>query len=178
MEAYIDDLIVKIAAAQEDDGYIYTARTIDPDHPHEWSGPERWSGLKMGHELYNLGHMYEGAVAYFRATGKRAFLDIAIKSADLICDMFGPDALRNVPGHQEVELGLVKLYNVTGNEKYLELARFFLDERGHANNRELHQALGNIGYMQDHMPVIDQREAVGHSGWRLICTRLWQMWLR
>ncbi len=163
LEAYIDDVIEKIAAAQEPDGYIYTARTIDPDHPHKMSGPERWSRTDMSHELYNLGHMYEGAVAYFQATGKRAFLDVAIKSADLITTVFGPDALRNVPGHQEVELGLVKLYGVTGDAKYLNLAKFFLDERGHANGRELQQALGNIGYMQDHMPVVEQREAVGHS---------------
>ncbi len=163
LEAYIDAIIVKIAAAQEDDGYIYTARTIDPDHPHKMSGPERWSRVDMSHELYNLGHMYEGAVAYFQATGKRAFLDVSIKSADLITEVFGPAALRDVPGHQEVELGLVKLYGVTGNEKYLELARFFLDERGHANGRELQKALGNVGYMQDHIPVIEQREAVGHA---------------
>lgn len=163
LEAYIDGIIEKIAAAQEADGYLYTARTIDPDHPHEWSGMERWSSLKMSHELYNLGHMYEGAVAYFQATGKRAFLDVSIKSADLICDVFGPDALRQVPGHQEVELGLVKLYGVTGNEKYLALAKFFLDERGHANGRDLMEAVGNPAYMQDHLPVIEQREAAGHS---------------
>jgi DUF1680 family protein len=89
-------------------------------------------------------------------------LDVAIKSA-ILTEVFGPDALRQVPGHQEVELGLVKLYSVTGNEKYLKLAKFFLDERGHANGRELQKAFGNIGYMQDHMPVIEQREAVGHS---------------
>lgn len=163
LEAYIDGIIDKIAAAQEDDGYLYTARTIDPDHPHEWSGPERWSNLYMSHELYNLGHMYEGAVAYYQATGKRALLDVSIKSADLIAKDFGPDALRDVPGHQEVELGLVKLYQVTGEKKYLDLAKFFLDERGHANRRELQQAHGNPGYMQDHIPVIEQREAVGHS---------------
>ena len=127
------------------------------------SGPERWSREDTSHELYNLGHMYEGAVAYFQATGKRAFLDVAIKSADLITRVFGPEALREVPGHQEVELGLVKLYGVTGNEKYLHLAKFFLDERGHANGRTLQKALGNVGYMQDHMPVIEQREAVGHA---------------
>jgi DUF1680 family protein len=127
------------------------------------SGAERWSRLETSHELYNLGHMYEGAVAYYQATGKRAFLDIAIKSADLITQVFGPQALRNVPGHQEVELGLVKLYAVTGEKRYLDLAKFFLDERGHANGRELQQALGNVGYMQDHMPVIEQREVVGHS---------------
>lgn len=163
LEATIDAIVEEIAAAQEDDGYIYTARTIDPDHPHTMSGPERWSRLETSHELYNLGHMYEAAVAYFQATGKRAFLDVSIKSADLIAQVFGPDGLRNVPGHQEVELGLVKLYGVTGNENYLQLARFFLDERGHAHGRELQQALGNVGYMQDHCPVTEQREAVGHA---------------
>ncbi len=117
----------------------------------------------MSHELYNLGHMFEAAVAYYQATGKRAFLEICIRSADLIVEVFGPDAMREVPGHQEIELGLVKLYLATGNEKYLSLAKFFLDERGHANKRALQQAFGNPGYMQDHLPVIEQDEAVGHS---------------
>ncbi len=163
LEAYIDGIITRIAAAQEPDGYLYTARTIDPEHPHETAGPERWSSLTMSHELYNLGHMYEGAVAYYQATGKRAFLDIALRSADLLTQVFGPDGLRDVPGHQEVELGLIRLYHVTGEEKYLNLAKFFLDERGHAHGRELMHAFDNPGYMQDHLPVIDQREAVGHS---------------
>lgn len=163
LEAYIDDIIAKIGNAQEADGYLYTPRTIDPDNPHEHAGPERWSNLYMSHELYNLGHMYESATAYYRATGKRAFLDICIRSADLIDTVFGVDALRNVPGHQEVELGLVKLFRVTGEEKYLDLAKFFLDERGHANGRKLQTSADNAGYMQDHLPVIDQREAVGHS---------------
>ncbi len=163
LEAYIDDIITKIGGAQEADGYLYTPRTIDPANPHHHAGPERWSNLYMSHELYNLGHMYESATAYYRATGKRAFLDICLKSADLICDVFGEDALRNVPGHQEVELGLIKLYRVTGEQKYLDLAKFFLDERGHANGRELQSAAEDVGYMQDHIPVIEQREAVGHS---------------
>ncbi|MFC1960903.1 glycoside hydrolase family 127 protein [Chloroflexota bacterium] len=163
LESYIDVVIEKIAAAQEEDGYIYTTRTIDPAHPHEMSGPERWSHLTMSHELYNVGHMYEAAVAYFQATGKRAFLDVAIRSADLIDKVFGPDALRDVPGHQEIEIGLVKLYRVTGDEKYLNLARFFLDERGQANARQVQDAFGNAGYMQDHIPVTEQHEAVGHA---------------
>jgi DUF1680 family protein len=163
LEAYIDDIIEKIAGAQEPDGYLYTARTIDPAHPHPTAGPARWSELFMSHELYNLGHMFEAAVAYYQATGKRAFLEICIRSADLIVEVFGPDAMREVPGHQEIELGLVKLYLATGNEKYLSLAKFFLDERGHANKRALQQAFGNPGYMQDHLPVIEQDEAVGHS---------------
>ncbi len=107
--------------------------------------------------------MYEGAVAHYQATGKRSFLDIAIKNADMLVATFGPDRLRRVPGHQEVELGLVKLYRATGNEKYLQLAKFFLDERGHANDRELMSVLDEPGYMQDHQPVLEQTEAVGHA---------------
>jgi DUF1680 family protein len=163
LEAYCDTVIDKIAAAQEDDGYIYTARTIDPANPHKMAGAERWSNLFMSHELYNVGHMYEAAAAYYRATGKRVFLDVALRNADLIIKTFGENALRDVPGHQEIEMGLVKLYRVTGDEKYLKQAKFFLDERGHANGRALQQAFGNVGYMQDHLPVIEQREAVGHS---------------
>ncbi|MGJ3237586.1 MAG: glycoside hydrolase family 127 protein [Anaerolineae bacterium] len=163
LEMYIDSLIDKIGEAQEPDGYLYTPRTIDPANPHEHAGPERWSNLYMSHELYNLGHMYESATAYYRATGKRAFLDICIRSADLIASVFGVDALRNVPGHQEVELGLVKMYRVTSDQKYLNLAKFFLDERGHAKGRKLQSSADNVGYMQDHLPVIDQREAVGHA---------------
>ncbi|GAB4525529.1 MAG: glycoside hydrolase family 127 protein [Anaerolineae bacterium] len=163
LEAYIDKVITIIGEAQEADGYLYTPRTIDPAHPHEHAGPERWSNLYMSHELYNLGHMFEAATAYYRATGKRTFLEICLRSADLICSVFGVNAKRDVPGHQEVELGLVKLYRVTGEQKYLDLAKFFLDERGHANGRTLQQAADNIGYMQDHLPVIEQREAVGHS---------------
>ena len=163
LDAYIDTLIAKIAAAQEFDGYLYTPRTIDPDHVPPHAGTERWSSLTMSHELYNSGHMFEAATAHFQATGKRNFLDIALKNADLLVATFGPDGLRRVPGHQEVELGLVKLYRATGEAKYLELAKFFLDERGHANGRELMSAFGIPGYMQDHLPVIEQREAVGHA---------------
>lgn len=163
LESYVDSVIAKIVVAQEADGYIYTARTIDPANPHPMAGSERWSNLFMSHELYNVGHMYEAAVAYFLATGKRAFLDVAIRSADLICQTFGHNARHDVPGHQEIEMGLVKLYRVTGDEKYLQQARFFLDERGHSEHRALQTAFGNDGYMQDHMPVVDQREAVGHS---------------
>lgn len=163
LEAYVDTIIEKIAGAQEADGYLYTARTIDPANPPEMSGPERWSYLAMSHELYNVGHMYEAAVAYFLATGKRVLLDVAIKNADLIDDVFGASGLRDVPGHQEIELGLVKLYRVTGQEKYLRLAKIFLDERGHAERRQLQAAFSNPGYMQDHLPVTEQHEAVGHA---------------
>lgn len=163
LEAHIDRWVEKIAAAQEADGYLYTPRTVDPGSPHKTSGPERWSSLFFSHELYNAGHMLEAAVAHFQATGKRTFLEIAIKNADLLTRVFGPAGLHDVPGHQEIELGLVKLYGVTGDEKYLKLARFFLDERGHPHGRALQTAFGIETYMQDHAPVIEQREAVGHA---------------
>ena len=158
MEAYVDALIAKFAAAQEVDGYLYTARTIDPANAPEACGPERWSNLGVNHELYNVGHMYEAAVAWYEATGKRDFLEVALKNADLIDSVFGEGKLRDVPGHQQIELGLTRLYRSTGDAKYLRLAKFFLDERGSSNDRELYGP-----YCQDHLPAIQQREAVGHA---------------
>ena len=158
LEAYLDDLISMFAAAQEADGYLYTARTIDPAKAPEPCGPERWSNLAVNHELYNVGHMYEAAVAYFEATGKRAFLDVALKNADLIDSVFGAEKLRDVPGHQEIEIGLVALYRATGEHRYLRLAKFFLDERGQANGREVYGT-----NCQDHLPATEQREALGHA---------------
>jgi uncharacterized protein len=158
LESYLDALIAKIAAAQESDGYLYTPRTIDPENVPANSGTERWSNLAVSHELYNVGHMYEAAVAFFQATGKRSLLAVAIKSADLIASLFGEGGIRDVPGHQEIEMGLAKLYRATGDEKYLNLAKFFLDERGVSHGRLL-----SGEYTQDHMPVVEQREAVGHS---------------
>ncbi|MBI3959405.1 MAG: glycoside hydrolase family 127 protein [Chloroflexi bacterium] len=164
LDSYLDDLIVKFAGAQEEDGYLYTARTIDPGAVRaDREGLTRWSNLRVNHELYNVGHLYEAAVAHFQATGKRTLLDVALKNADLIDSVFGPDKRRDVPGHQEIEIGLAKLYRVTGDERYLRLAKFFLDERGHANGRELYTNFGNPGYMQDHLPVVEQSEAVGHA---------------
>ncbi len=163
LENYLDDLIFKIAAAQEDDGYLYTTRTIDPENPARNAGKERWSYLNHSHELYNVGHMYEAAVAYYQATGKRNLLDVAIKSADLIDKEFGPGKRHNPPGHQEIEIGLVKLYRVTGDERYLKLAKFFLDERGHEHGRELYTEYFDARYTQDHKPVVEQDEAVGHA---------------
>lgn len=159
LEARIDGIIAKIASAQEKDGYLYTARTIDPAKPPvDWVGKERWSNLYLSHELYNLGHLYEAAVAYNRATGKKNLLDVALKSANLIDGVFGPGKKHGTSGHQEVEIGLVKLYRLTGKKKYLNLAKFFLDERGNAKDRKL---FGE--YSQDHKPVVDQAEAVGHA---------------
>jgi hypothetical protein len=160
LDKYLDELIAKIGAAQEEDGYLYTARTIFPELPIvRWvDTKERWTNMYLGHELYNAGHMYEAAVAHYQATGKRTFLDIALKNADLIDSVFGPDKKIGVPGHQEIEIGLVKLYRVTGEKKYLDLAKFFLDERGHAHDRELYGE-----YSQDHLPVIEQTEPVGHA---------------
>lgn len=163
LEEYLDGLIAKIAAAQEDDGYLYTTRTIDPDNPARSAGDKRWSYLISSHELYNVGHMYEAAVAYYQATGKRSLLDVAIRNADLIDSVFGPGKKHDPPGHQEIEIGLVKLYKITGNGKYLSLAKFFLDQRGRYIGREPYIAYDNAEYTQDHKPVIEQDEAVGHA---------------
>lgn len=158
LDTYVDGVIAKIARAQEPDGYLYTARTIAPDNPMEMAGKTRWSNLQWSHELYNLGHLYEAAVAHVEATGKRTLLDVALKSADLVCRTFHTAGLRDVPGHQEIEIGLVKLFRTTGNRKYLDQAFFFLDQRGrHATRKSYGE------YAQDHAPVADQTEAVGHS---------------
>ena len=160
LDKFLDDLIAKIAAAQEPDGYLYTARTIDPQCRVDFFGPKRWSNLAVSHELYNVGHLYEAAVAHAQATGKRTLLNVAVKNADLICRTFGPGAeqLREPPGHQEIELGLVKLYRATGQRKYLQQAQFFLDTRGRAEGHKLYGP-----GQQDHQPVVEQRAAVGHA---------------
>ncbi|MFQ6109145.1 MAG: glycoside hydrolase family 127 protein [Candidatus Aminicenantales bacterium] len=169
LETYMDELVEKIAAAQEDDGYLYTARSIDPRNSPPGAGKERFSNLGSSHELYNVGHMYEAAVAYYLATGKRRFLDIAIKNADFIASVFGPDKRRGFPGHQEIEIGLVKLYRVTGEEKYLNLAKFFLDERGRTEHKKMFSETSAFSiynqdwYLQAHRPVTEQEEAVGHA---------------
>ena len=160
LEKKMDEWIAKVGAAQEPDGYLYTARTIDPANPPRMSGPERWVNLQDSHELYNVGHMYEAAVAHYQATGKKTFLNIALKNADFIARTFGPaeGQLKLVPGHEEIEIGLVKLYRATGKRKYLDLAKFFIDERGNAGGHKLYGT-----YAQDHKPVVEQDEAVGHS---------------
>ncbi|MCR4860646.1 MAG: glycoside hydrolase family 127 protein [Bacteroidales bacterium] len=158
LEAYIDSVLVLVAAAQEPDGYLNTARQMNPWHPHAWMGAERWSQVEeLSHEFYNLGHMVEGAVAHYQATGKRNFLDIAIRYADCVCAAIG-DAegqVARVPGHQIAEMALAKLSLVTGEKKYLDQARYFLDKRGRTAHRN--------PYNQSHKPVLEQDEAVGHA---------------
>ncbi len=158
LDAYLDALIVKMAAAQEPDGYLYTARTLG--FTNGMTGPARWSNEGSSHELYNVGHLYEAAAAHFEVTGKRTLLDVALKSADLIDKTFGPraDQLKVVPGHEEIEIGLCKLYRVTGERRYLDLAKFFIDMRGRKELRKLYGA-----YNQDHIPATEQTEAVGHA---------------
>jgi len=130
-EKYVDDLIALIASAQEPDGYLYCTRTINPESPHPWAGKERWVlEQDNSHELYNLGHMYEAAAAHYQATGKRTFLDIATKSADLLVETFLKPGRKIWPGHQVIEIGLGKLYRITGKKEYLELSKLFLDSRG------------------------------------------------
>ncbi|MFH1198344.1 MAG: beta-L-arabinofuranosidase domain-containing protein [bacterium] len=158
LDLYLDSLITIIGAAQENDGYLYTTRTIDPTNPHEWSGMNRWEkDEELSHELYNAGHLYEAAAAHFMATGKKSLLNIALKNAELIDKVFGWGKLEIVPGHQVIEMGLVKLYRITGEEKYLKLAQFFLDKRGSGNNVQFGE------YAQMHKPVIEQDSAVGHA---------------
>lgn len=159
LDAYIDGLIAKIAAAQEPDGYLYTTRTLAPEAPHAWAGKERWLlETDLSHELYNLGHLYEAAVAHYRATGKRSLLDVAIKTADLLDATFGPDKRTIWPGHQIVEMGLVKLYRITGDVRYFKLAKFMLDARGPG---ELPKA--GSEYNQSMARVVDQTTAMGHA---------------
>jgi uncharacterized protein len=158
LDAYLDTLIYKIGKAQEPDGYLYTNRTIAEKHGgrglHVWASKNRWEmDSVLSHELYNLGHLYEAAVAHYQATGKRTMLDIALKSADLVNKDFGYDKVKVYPGHQVIEMGLVKLYRITGEKKYLDLAKFFLDIRGPKGQ----------AYNQANLKPVDQTEAVGHS---------------
>ena len=158
LEAYIDSVLDIIAGAQEPDGYLYTSRTMNPKHPHEWAGSKRWEVEEiLSHELYNLGHMLEGAIAHYQATGSRKFLDIAIKYADCVCREVGPNEGQAcvVPGHQIAEMALCKLYVLTGEKKYLDEAKYMLDYRGKTERKDL--------YSQSHIPVVEQKEAVGHA---------------
>ncbi|GAA4780467.1 glycoside hydrolase family 127 protein [Olivibacter ginsenosidimutans] len=156
LEKQMDSLIYFIGKAQEPDGYLYTARTAaEPGKMHSWVGEKRWEkDPDLSHELYNAGHLYEAAVAHYQATGKRTLLDIAIKNADLLVKDFLIGGLRYEPGHQIVEMGLAKMYRVTGKKEYLDLAKYFLDLKGNGVRGE---------YAQSHKPVVEQDEAVGHA---------------
>ncbi|WP_276371384.1 glycoside hydrolase family 127 protein [Chryseolinea sp. H1M3-3] len=154
LELKVDSLIDVIGKAQEPDGYIYTNRTIMGSNSHEWAGARRWEKEEiLSHELYNIGHLIEAAVAHYHATGKATLLNIAVKAADLVCEDFGPGKLHTYSGHQIVELAMAKLYKVTGKKKYLDAGKFILDARGP----------GGEPYNQAHKKVVDQHEAVGHS---------------
>lgn len=170
LEEAADQTIDLIAEAQCEDGYLNTYYTI--------TGNQRWSNLFEGHELYTAGHMIEAAVAYYQATGKRKFLDVVCKLADYICQVFGPEEgkIHGYPGHPEVELALVKLYRITGNNNYLCLADYFVRTRGERPCYFLNEDCiknGNyifpefkdfdLDYNQSHMPLSEQMTAEGHG---------------
>ncbi len=166
---YVDSLVTLIAAAQEDDGYLYTTRTIDPVNMAPGAGRERWIDERVSHELYNVGHMYEAAVAHYLATGSDSFLNVALKNAELVASEFGWGLREVAPGHQEIEIGLIKLFELTGNNRWLELARFFIDVRGRQEEYTRHpvgsrfEVYNDSVYLQMHLPVLEQTEAVGHA---------------
>lgn len=166
LDAYVDSMIAIIGSAQEPDGYLYTARTINPLDAHGWSGKERWEKEReMSHELYNAGHLYEAAAAHYLATKKTTLLNIALKNADLVCSVFGPDKRHVAPGHEIVEMGLVKLYRITGKKEYLNTAQFFIEERGNFKGYDpkSKDPFKNGAYWQDDKPVTEQMEAEGHA---------------
>lgn len=158
LKAYVDSILNIVASAQERDGYLYTARTINPEHPHKWSGMKRWEKEEvLSHELYNLGHMVDAACAHYQATGSHKFLDIACRYADCVVKEVGPNGGQAtvVPGHQIAEMALARLYVLTGKKQYLDEAKYLLDYRGKTKHHDI--------YTQSHKPVVDQDEAVGHA---------------
>ncbi len=169
LEAALDDLIDTIARAQQPDGYLNTHFTaVRPEM--------RWKNLRDWHELYCAGHLIEAAVAYFQATGKRKFLDTVCRYADHIENVFGvqPGKKRGYDGHEEIELALVKLFHATGERRYLQLAKYFIDERGQPPNyfdveaRERGEDPASYWaktheYTQSHLPVREQALPVGHA---------------
>jgi len=159
MRLYLDKLVTIMDAAQWDDGYLFTFYSVPEKQPEKL-----WTNIQWIHEQYCVGHMYEAAVAHYQVTADKSFLNIAMENADLICNTFSPGKRTDPPGHQEIEIGLCKLYRVTGDEKYLDQAKFFLDQRGRKGNRGPKGNGGLYGeYSQDHKPVTEQTRAVGHS---------------
>lgn len=161
LESYIDSIIAIIKTGQEADGYLTTWMTIDPNNPPADWVPKtggRWEREIASHELYNSGHLFEAAAAHYLATGKRNFLDIALKNAGLLVKTFRKGKLTVPPGHEIVETGLIKLYRITRNNEYLELAKNYLDWRGDSTSHKLYGA-----YNQDHIPVTQQTTPVGHA---------------
>ncbi len=159
LDAYLDSVIHLISAAQEPDGYLTTCVTNQCKRLSGWWGNSRWEKINS-HELYNSGHLYEAAVAHYQATGKRNLLDVAIKNADLVCQVFGPgEGQKHVPsGHPIIEMALAKLYKVTGDGKYLRMARYFIDETGRGTDGHRLSP-----YSQDHQSIMQQDEIVGHA---------------
>jgi hypothetical protein len=153
LERSLDILIARIAAAQEPNGYLMTQFRIE-----KRNRSQRWLGEQYSHELYMMGHLIEAGVAHYQATGKRSLLNLGIKSTDLMLRTFGPDKLRIPPGHQEIELALVRLYRLTGGWKYVELAKFFLEQRGRPEGHKLFDL-----HNQDLTPVAAQSRAEGHT---------------
>ena len=159
LDHYLDSVIAIIAAAQEPDGYLTTCVTNKCTRLSGWWGTHKWEKINS-HELYNSGHMIESAVAHYKATGKRTFLNVAIKNADLVCKTFGPNEgqIHRPGGHPIIEMALCKLYLVTGNKRYLEGAKYFCDETGRCTDGHRPSE-----YSQDHMPILQQDEIVGHA---------------
>lgn len=159
LDAYLDSVIYIIGKAQEPDGYLTTCVTNKCFRLSGWWGTHKWEKLNS-HELYNCGHLYEAAIAHYEATGKRTLLNVAIKNADLVCKVFGPaPGQKHVPsGHPIIEMALCKLYQVTGNRKYLNMARYFIEETGRGTDgHKLSE------YSQDYKPVLQQTEMLGHA---------------
>jgi DUF1680 family protein len=169
LEAKVDEVISLLVAAQQSDGYLNTYFTVvEPE--------KRWTNLRDWHELYCAGHLIEAAVAHFQATGKRVLLDALCRYADYIDTVFGPEPgkMRGYPGHEEIELALVKLYRVTGEKRYLQLSQYFVNERGRQPHyfdiearlrgedpADFHHKTHE--YSQSHLPVREQQQVVGHA---------------
>ncbi len=161
LEKIVDEWIELISKIQEEDGYIYSPRKAPSEKIKRAIGPERWSNLQWSHELYNMGHLYEAAAAHYKSTGKKTLLNIALKNAALILATFNPQNLQIPPGHEEIEIGLIKLYEITEEEKYLNQAKYFMGLRGRGKEINGRESWGE--YAQDHKPLFEQDEAVGHA---------------